>query len=450
MPSTFLDSTLFKKMYTTREMREIFSDKATVGRYLEVERALAKVQAQLDVIPLAAAEAIIAKAQVENIDIKKLGDAVPNVGVPVMALVKQIVALTGEAGQWVHYGATTQDIMDTALVLQLQSAIQLVEADLAKIGSLLANLAHEHKHTAMVGRSQLQQALPITFGYKAAVWLSMIQRHQTRLAQLKPRLLVGQFSGAVGTLASLGEVGLQVQAQLCVELNLAQPLISWHTARDNLAEVVCFLGLLTGSLGKIGLDITLMAQTEVGELAEPFMPGRGGSSTMPHKRNPISAQAMMVAARAVKQQVALMLEGQMNDHERGAGIWPIEWVALPEAFLFTAGSLAQAITVLSGLEVNSDRMAENLVLTRGLLVSEAVMMALAPKIGRSRAHDLVEKAVEHALANHLTLEQALTHTAMVTAHLTQTEIKSLTDPNRYTGLADRMVERILQQTRPTS
>jgi 3-carboxy-cis,cis-muconate cycloisomerase len=447
MPSTFLDSTLFRQMYTSAPMRELFSDTNTVAHYLQVERALAKVQASLGVIPQDAADEILEKAHLANIDIEKLGDAVPNVGVPIMPLVKQIVAITGEAGQWVHYGATTQDIMDTALVLQLRTAIKQIEADLGKIGTLLAQLAREHKNTAIVGRSQLQQALPITFGYKAAVWLSMIQRHQERLAQLKPRLLVGQFSGAVGTLASLGQIGLDVQEALCHELNLAQPAISWHTARDNLAEVVCFLGLLTGSLGKIGLDIGLMAQTEVGELAEPFVHGRGGSSTMPHKRNPISAQAMLVAARAVKQQVALMLEGQVNDHERGMGIWPVEWMALPEAFLLTSGSLAQAITVLDGLQVNTGRMAENLALTKGLLVSEAVMMALAPKIGRSRAHDLLEEAVEHALAHDLALGEALNSIKTVAQHLTTAEIDQLTDPANYTGLASDMVERILKESR---
>ena len=219
--------------------------------------------------------------------------------------------------------------------------------------------------------------------------------------------------------------------------------ISWHTARDNLAEVVSFLGLLTGSLGKIGLDIVLMAQTEVGELAEPFASGRGGSSTMPHKRNPISAQAMMVAARAVRQQVALMLEGQMNDHERGAGIWPIEWIALPEAFLLTSGSLAQAKFVLDGLQVNTHRMAQNLALTRGLLVSEAVMMALAPKIGRSRAHDLLEEAVADSINNGTGLAEALQKIDEVTNHLSQAEIESLTNPANYTGLASQMVDRLL-------
>ena len=433
-------------MYTTAEMRGIFSDQSTVNRYLEVERALAKAQGDLGVIPHDAADAIIANAQPENINIEKLGDAVPNVGVPIKALVKQIVAAAGEAGQWAHYGATTQDIMDTALVLQLRDAIGLIETDLNKIANLLTNIAQEHKNTPMVGRSQLQQALPITFGYKAAVWLSMIKRHRERLEQLKPRLFVGQFSGAVGTLASLGEIGLEVQRRFCAELNLAQPSISWHTARDSLAEVVSFLGLLTGSLGKIGLDIALMAQTEVGELAEPFAAGRGGSSTMPHKRNPISAQAMMVAARAIRQQVALMLEGQINDHERGAGIWPVEWIALPESFLLTSGSLAQAKFVLDGLQVNSGRMVQNLALTRGLLVSEAVMMALAPKIGRSRAHDLLEKAVSDSIDNGIGLAEALQKIDDVTVHLSQAEITSLTDPANYTGLASQMVDRLLVES----
>ena len=438
-----ISSELFGNLYSTAEMREIFSDKETAKQYLHIERTLATVQAELGIIPTDAATAINDKARSENMDWQAWTEGVANSGVPTIPMVKQIVAAVGELGQWAHYGATTQDIMDTAVVLQVQAALAIVSRDLAAIEAALVALAREHKDTAMVGRSQLQQALPITFGLKAAGWLSSIRRHQERLGQLTPRVLVGQFGGAVGTLASLGQDGLAVQKALCEALGIGVPVVSWHTARDNLTEVVSFLGLVSGTLAKIGLDIALMAQNEVGEVAEPGGPGRGGSSTMPQKRNPISSQRLLTSGRLIRQQVATMMEGMVNDHERGTGIWTVEWVALPESFLLISVALAEARTLLEGLKVFPERMEQNLALSNGMLTSEAVMMALAPHIGRANAHHLVKEAVQNAMKQRTDLKSALLLMEAVTDHLDEAELAMLTDPANYTGLASTIVDHVL-------
>ena len=437
-------SDLFGAHFTTSEMAAIFADQQTVAYYLEVERALARVQAELGLIPAEAARAIEFGARLERLDWETLLAGIPAAGVPTIPLMKQIIAAVGDGGEWVHFGATSQDIMDTALVLQLRDALAIIARDLAKLRALLIRLAQEHRDTVMVGRSQLQHAVPITFGLKAAGWLSMIMRHEERLAQLQPRLLVGQFSGAVGTLASLGAKGLAVQANLCAALELGQPLIGWHTARDNLAEVASFLGLVSGTLAKIGYDVVLLAQNEVGEAAEAYAPGRGGSSTMPQKRNQLSPQKMMVSGRLVKQHVVLMLEALVNDHERGTGIWPVEWAALPEAFRLTAISLEEGCKLLAELQLFPKRMAENLSLSRGTLLAEAVMMALAPHVGRASAHELLQAVVARTLRENSDLATTLLNTETVTGWLSPDQIQRLTDPAHYLGMAGQMIDYVIQ------
>ncbi|MCB8961006.1 MAG: adenylosuccinate lyase family protein [Ardenticatenales bacterium] len=439
-----IPSELFGSHFATSEMAAIFADQQTVAYYLEVERALARVQAELGLIPAEAAAAIEAGARLERLDWAALLAGIPAAGVPTIPLVQQIIAAVGPAGEWVHFGATSQDIMDTALVLQLREALTIVERDLAELKVILTGLARSHRDTVMVGRSQLQQALPITFGLKAAGWLSMILRHQERLAQLKPRLLVGQFSGAVGTLASLGGSGLAVQASLCAALGLGQPLIGWHTARDNLAELAGFLGLVSGTLAKIGYDIALLAQNEVGEATEAYAPGRGGSSTMPQKRNQLSPQKMMVTGRLTRHQVALMLEAMVNDHERGTGIWPVEWAALPEAFRLTAVGLAEGRKLLASLQLNPERMAANLALSQGTLLAEAIMMALAPHVGRATAHHLLQEAVAHTVAQNRDLASILVEMDSVTRWLNPAEIRRLTDPAHYLGTAGQMIDNVVR------
>jgi 3-carboxy-cis,cis-muconate cycloisomerase len=443
MPSTPFDSAIFRDAFSSPAMRAAFSDESAVRRCVEVEVALAAAEARAGVIPAGAAEAIRRGARPEAVDLARLKAETDLVGYPVVGLVHQLAQQVGEAGRYLHWGATTQDIMDTATVLQVREALGLVEADLAAGDAALAGLADRHRATVMAGRTHLQHALPITFGCKAAVWLAAVRRHRRRLAELRPRVLVGQFAGAAGTLASLGDKGLAVADALMDELGLGRPPAPWHVARDALAETVAFLGLVTGTLAKVATDVMLLMQTEVAEAFEPFTAGRGASSTMPQKRNPISCELIVAAARVVRAQVGLMLDAMLADHERATGPWHLEWAALPQAFLAASGALQQSRCMLEGLIVDAGRMRRNLDLTGGLIVAEAVMMALAPAIGRGAAHDLVYGACRAALDNGTTLLAELERLPEVTRHLAPARLAELTDPERYLGSASAMIDRVL-------
>src|SRR6201988_997337 len=407
LASTVFDSILFRDAFGTPKMREIFSDLALIQRYIDVEIALAKAEARVGVIPAEAAEMIARESKIDLIDFDHIRHETDIVGYPIRPLVHQLVKMCGEAGRYVHWGATTQDIMDTAVALQVRDALDSVAGDLVELRKILADLARKHRDTAMAGRTHLQQALPVTFGYKAAIWLAMFDRHQQRLAELRPRVAVVEFAGAAGTLASLGDKGFEVQRAMAEELNLGVPATTWHVARDGFAEAVNFLALVPGTLGKIALDIMIMASTEFAEVYEPFVKGRGASSTMPQKRNPICSELMLAAAKAVRQHAGLMLDAAIQDFERATGPWHAEWIAIPESFVLTAGALHQAKFALGGLIVDTAQMAKNLDTSRGLIVAEAVMMGLAPQLGRQEAHDLVYDACRAAAEQHVTLRDAL-------------------------------------------
>jgi 3-carboxy-cis,cis-muconate cycloisomerase len=443
MPSTVLDSVLFRDSFGTPAMRGIFEDAALLSRYTEVEIALARAQGRRGVIPAAAAKDIAARCDATKLDLERLKRETETVGYPILPLVRQLAAQCGEAGKYLHWGATTQDIMDTAVVLQVRDALALIEAHLNGLRQILVRQAKRYRDTPMAGRTHLQQALPITFGYKLAIWLSMLDRHAERLDQLRPRVLVGQFAGAAGTLASLGTRGLEVQEALMQELKLAQPAATWHAARDGLAEAVNFLGLVTGSLGKIAFDVILMASTEVAEVGEPFVQGRGASSTMPQKRNPISSELILACAKAVRQHAGLMLDAMVQDYERATGPWHAEWIALPEAFILTGGALHQARFMLDGLIVDEARMRKNLDMTHGLIVAEAVMMGLAPHLGRNEAHDIVYDACRAVAEKGGRLADALAAVPEVSKHLDKAALEKLTDPVNYLGAAQQMVDRVV-------
>ena len=443
MATTVFDSVLFRNSFGTPRMREIFDDRALVSRYVDVEVALARAQARCNVIPAEAAREIAARSNIEALDFDLLRHETEIVGYPILPLVHQLARLCGESGRYVHWGATTQDIMDTAVVLQVRDALVVIESDLTELRSILVGLAERYRSTPMAGRTHLQQALPVTFGYKVAVWLSMFDRHAERLQQLRPRVLVGEFGGAAGTLASLGDRGLEVQAALMEELDLGIPVATWHVARDGLAEAMNFLGLLTGSLGKVACDVMLMAATEFGEVYEPFVKGRGASSTMPQKRNPISSELICAATKAVRQHAGLMLDAMVQDFERATGPWHAEWIALPESFILTAGALHQAKSMLDGLIVDEDRMRTNLNISNGLIVAEAVMMGLAPYIGRQDAHDVVYAACRTVNEQGGTLASVLSNMPEVSSRLDQTLIEQLTNPTNYLGMAPQMVDRVL-------
>ncbi len=444
MPATIIDSTILGNLFSTEAMRAVFSDESRTAKYLDVEGALARVQGRLGLIPERAAREISANCRIERIDMARLRQQTERAGSPIIGVVQQLVGLCADGlGEYCHWGATTQDITDTATILQLRDGLALVEADLGAISAALADLARRHRDTPVVGRTNLQQAVPVTFGYKMAGLLSAVERHRQRLAELRPRLLVGEFAGAAGTLASLPTGGLETQALLMAELGLGQPDIAWHTMRDCIAEAGCFLGLVGGTLGKLATDVKLMMQTEVAEVFEPFAHGRGSSSTMPQKRNPVSCIYIHATVSAARQQVASLLEAMVAEHERSAGPWQIEWIALPEIFCLTAGALAHSRFLLAGLEVDDARMRTNLDLTRGLVVSEAVMMGLAPHLGRERAHDLVYDLCRRAIAEDRRLLDLLSSDAEVSRHLDRAALARLCDPANYLGLAGEMVDRVL-------
>lgn len=445
MPSTVFDSILFKDAFGTPAMRAVFNDEAFLTAAARVEVSLARVQGRLGIIPVEAAAAIEKAGANVPFDLAKLKDETDNVGYPIIGLVHQMAPHCGEAGRYLHWGATTQDIMDTATILLIRDGLALVKIDLAALDATLSAMAKKHRDTVMAGRTHLQHALPVTFGHKAAVWLSMIRRHRERLDQLSPRVLVGQFAGAAGTLASLGDRGLEVHDALMADLGLGVPSMTWHSARDSIAEAVSFLALVTGSLAKIATDVMLMMQTEIAEAFEPFVTGRGASSTMPQKRNPISCELLVALAKSVRQNAGLMLDGMLADHERATGPWHLEWVAVPEAFIGTAGALNQARFMLDGLIVDAGRMRRNLDMTGGLIVAEAAMMALAPHTGRNAAHDIVYAACRRAAEKGGKLLPELLAEPKVTAHFDAAALERILDPANYLGVAGRMVDRLLAQ-----
>ncbi|KAF7131082.1 hypothetical protein CNMCM5793_004069 [Aspergillus hiratsukae] len=438
------DSIIFRNLFGTDEIRSVFSDNAYISRCVEVEAALARAQSKCGVIPADMGKQITAQADASALDLDRLRNETDIVGYPILPLVRQLGDMCGPAGMYLHWGATTQDIMDTASVLQMKAGLEIVEAKLEGVGAALADLARTYRDTPMAGRTHLQHALPVTFGYKAAVWLSSIQRHQERLRELKPRSLLVQYGGAAGTLASLGSgpKGIEVRKQLAVELGLADPPITWHVARDGVAEIINFLALVGGSLGKIALDLILMSSNELGEVAEPFVPHRGASSTMPQKRNPISSEVILAASKVLRSNAGLVLDGMVSDFERASGPWHLEWVAVPESFVAVAGALHQTEFALAGLVVHPDQMQTNLQSTRGLIVGEAVMMSLAKHIGRQNAHDVVYEACRKTIEgdSQVTLFETLSKDQRVTDVISPDELKGLCDPMNYLGSSQQMVE----------
>jgi 3-carboxy-cis,cis-muconate cycloisomerase len=448
MPASIIDSKIFGDMFSDAAMREVWSDENRTAKYLDVERALAKVQGQLGVIPAEAAAEIVKNCALSQIDWDKLKAKTEQIGYPIIAVVNQINAnCKDRLGEYCHWGATTQDITDTATVLQMREGLALVERDLADISGSLAGLARKYRDTPIIGRSNLQQATPITFGYKMASILAGIERHRERLRQLKPRVLVGEFGGASGTLSSLERGAMATQAGLMKELGLGQPLISWHTVRDNIAEVGAFLALVGGSLGKIAMDVKLLMQTEVAEVAEPFAPGRGSSSTMPQKRNPISCLYIHANISVVRQHAAALMDAMVADHERSTGPWEIEWVVLPEIFCLLSGALKQTRFILAGLEVDAQRMRANIDLTNGMVMSEAVMMGLAPYIGREYAHDLVYDLCREAIRDNRQLVDVLAAHAEIGKHVSRAQLEGFCDPANSLGQAGVMVDRVLASLR---
>lgn len=440
---------LFDAYFTAHDMREVFCDQGRVQAMLDFEAALARAEARVGLIPSSAVAPIAAACDAGLYDFAALGEAIATAGnsaIPlVKALGKQIASSDAEAERYVHLGATSQDVMDSGLVLQLRQALALIEDQLAQLADSLAAQAQRFATTPLAGRTWLQHATPVTLGMKIAGWLGAVTRSRLRLQELKPRLLVLQFGGASGTLAALGEQALPIAKALAEELQLTLPEQPWHTQRDRIVEFGAVLGLIAGSLGKFGRDISLLMQTEAAEVFEPAAPGKGGSSTMPHKRNPVGAAVLIGAATRVPGLVSTLFSAMPQEHERSLGLWHAEWETLPEICCLVSGSLQQARLLADGLEVDAARMARNLELTQGLVLAEAVSIVLAQRVGRDTAHHLLEQCCKRAVTEQRHLRAVLADEPQVTAELSGAELDDLLNPAHYLGQAQVWVERAVAE-----
>lgn len=434
---------LLDTRFTTPAMAAVFAPENHVRQMLAFEAALARAQARAGAIPAEAAAAIGAACELSRFDVAALYRDAAIAGTLAIPLVKALTNLVAGAGRpFVHWGATSQDAIDTALMLQYRAGLDLLLDDLLGISARCAALAEQHRHTIMAGRTLLQQALPITFGLKAARWLALATRQVAALRDLRAHALALQLGGAAGTLAALGGRGLRVGELLAEDLGLPLPELPWHAERDRVASIAAGLGVAAGAMAKIAGDIVLLAQTEVGEASEASAPGKGGSSAMPHKHNPVDATMALAAARLAIGGVPVVLSAMQQEHERAAGGWQAEWAALPGIFCATAGAVARGRGALEGLQADAGQMRANLDLGGGLLMAEALTVALAPQIGRPEAQRLVQSVAGRVQAG-ITFRQALLEDAEIAKLLSAEEIDRALDPAAYLGSADALIDRAL-------
>jgi adenylosuccinate lyase len=425
-------------------MRRIFSDEQTVQKWLDFEAALARVEARLGVIPQAAADEIIRKARVELFDLDEMKREMDRTSHPIVPMLRTIKKICdGNAGEFVHWGATTQDVTDTGTMLQLREALEEIGNGVRALHGNLRNLSKKYRDSVIVARSHGQHALPTTFGFKTAVWTAEIERHMQRMAEMRTRLLVGQFSGAVGTLAAISDKGVEVQQALMEELGLGCPEIAWHTARDRIGELVCVLAMLVSSVGKIAHEIYCLQRTEISELEEPFAEGKVGSSTMPHKRNPPTCETIVALARIIRATAPLALEAIGAEHERDKVVLQTEREFVARACCMTDAAIKKAVFVTAGLTVRTDKMESNLSIQKGLLMSEAIMMDLGDRIGRQEAHEVIYRICMEAFDTDTPFRDLLVKNKLVRESLTEDQLDALLDPSAYTGLAGHFVDQVL-------
>ncbi|CAB3731606.1 adenylosuccinate lyase [Achromobacter piechaudii] len=446
MAVSVFDMQSLQHLWSTDELRGIFSEENRIQKWLDFEAALAEAQAELGIIPADAAKEIRAQAQVANIDIGQMSAEIRRIKHSLVPALKQLQARCGaEHGEWVHYGATTQDVVDTGVALQLKEVHAVILRDVTAVGQELARLAQTHRDTPMAGRTHGVQALPITFGHKCAVWLDELSRHHARLKECEARVMVGMVAGAVGSQASLGEQAEEVERRTLAKLGLDAPAVSWAPARDRYTEYALLLAMLGATLSKIGNELFNMQRNEFGEVEEAFSAGKLGSSTMPHKRNPTSAENLAGLCRPLRANAALMLEGMVQEGERDGIAWKIEWKALPECCLIAGAMLFQAKNLLAGLRVDADAMALNLDRMRGYLLSEHVMLELSERVGKQTAHEWIYEASMHGITNKLDFAQALRQHKDLAALLGEEEIQRLTDPAGYLGQCAASVDRVVSR-----
>jgi 3-carboxy-cis,cis-muconate cycloisomerase len=430
------------------EWEAIFNERTRLQRMLDFEAALARAEAACGVIPKTAPPAITRCAKAELYDPQKIADAAVNAGNPAIPLVKlltaEVTAIDTDAARYVHWGATSQDVMDTGLMLQLRDAFQLVDEELQALCAILARLADAHRMTPVAARTWMQQAIPTTLGLKFAGWLDALHRQRVRMKEARQRILVLQFGGAAGSLAALGAKGLEVSEALASDLMLTLPALPWHTERDRVAEAATLFGLLAGTLGKMARDISLMVQSEVAELAEPAERGHGGSSTMPHKRNPVACASILATSLRLPGLISTMLAAMVQEHERALGGWQAEWETLPQIISLCGDALQRMTGLLSGLEINIGQMLTNLEVTHGLIYAESASMLLATRMGKAAAHELLEKVSRLAVSENKHLREVLMDDAQVRTHFANADITKLFEPLAYMGMANDFITRTIK------
>ena len=446
MPSHASESLLYGASFSTSEFLDIFNDHARVQAWFDVEVALAKAQGQLGVIPEEAAQEISQKAVVENVDVSEIGQGISATAHPIVPAIRALEEICDNgAGEYIHYGATTQDIMDTGLVLQIKKSWPIILRDLTGIQDALIKLAKKHRSTPMVGRTHGQQALPLTFGYKCAVWVDEIGRQISRFKEAEARVLSGNITGAVGTMAAFGPKGREIQKIALDHLNLTVPNICWHSSRDRICELANLMTQISGSLGKIAREIYALQQVEFGELAEPHHHGKVGSSTMPHKRNPAVVELAIGLSRLIRAQQVAITDAAFQEHERYSALLRIELAAVPEMMIYSGALLSKMRTVLEKLEVYPKRMRSNLDMLGGLLLSEKVMLALGEKIGKQTAHEVVYEIAMDSFEKEIPFKDALNGDKRVSNNLSSQEIGSLLDPVAYIGESEKIVDDVLSR-----
>lgn len=444
MSVSVFDMSTMQHLWSTPEIRDVFSEESRLGKWLQFEAALAETQAGLGIIPEAAAREIVAAADIAKIDIESVAAEVRRIKHTLVPLLKEMQkSLSKEAGEYLHYGATTQDVVDTGLILQLKDAHAIYLRDVAAVGRELLRLAQEHRDTVMVGRTHGVQALPITFGHKCAIWLDEISRHAERLKQCEARVFVGMVAGAVGTQASYGPRAAEIEKGVNHALGLGGTDISWAPSRDRLAEYMCALAMLGGTLGKIGNELFNLQRNEFAEVEEGFTEGKLGSSTMPHKRNPVAAENVAMLSRSVRYSAAMMLEAMVQEHERDGIAWKSEWKAVPEACLVVAAMLSQTIALLKGLRIRKDVMLRNVDMMKGYLLSERVMLELGERVGKNTAHEWLYEASMQGIEQGKTFADALRDHQHIAEVFTGEEIPELTDPAAYLGATGESIDRVV-------
>jgi adenylosuccinate lyase len=451
MPTHLSDSLIYRNSWGTDETRALFDDEPRTRAWLEILAVLAEAQAEVGLIPAEAAREVARACRELPLDAEffeevRKGFEVTNHST--LGLIKAVQRrCPGNSGEWVYYGATVQDITDTWMMMALNRVWQIAYGELRAIEGNLLRLAEAHRDTVMAGRTHGQPGLPITFGYKAAVWASEARRHLQRLREIKPRLEVGELAGGVGSLSSLGPRGLELQEKFFGRLGLRPADITWNTARDAIVEWFQLLTLISGTADKIGHEVYNLQRPELGEVSEGFVPGTVGSITMPHKRNPEIAEHLGTLARVIRHNSALIAESQVHDHERDGRAWKAEWAVLAETCLAAAKLLALTNVMTANLVVHADRMLANLEASKGFVLSESVMLALAEKVGKQSAHTLVYETAMRAHESRQPLKEAVLANPTITAHLSPDQIESLFDYRRHVGLCREMVDRVVRRAK---